>query len=50
MELPPDGLAGCAQTGAQNASAATTATPVKRCFMSAILSLGPQLVIVEGLT
>ena len=28
MELPPDGF--CAQTGADNASAATTATPVKR--------------------
>ena len=29
IELPPDGLACCAQTGAENASAATTATPVK---------------------
>jgi hypothetical protein len=28
MELPPVGL--CAQTGAENASAATTATPVKK--------------------
>ena len=36
-ELPPDGLAVCAQTGPENASAATTATPVKRCFMSLIL-------------
>jgi hypothetical protein len=50
MELPPDGLAVCAQTGAANASAATTATPVnKRCFMSAILSLGPQLDMVGRL-
>jgi hypothetical protein len=30
MELPPDGLAVCAQAGAENASAATTATPVKK--------------------
>jgi len=45
--LPPDGLAGCAQTGAENASAATTATPVMRCFISAILPLGPQLDMVE---
>jgi hypothetical protein len=30
MELPPDGLGVCAQTGAENASAATTATPVKK--------------------
>jgi hypothetical protein len=30
MELPPEGLACCAQTGAENASAATTATPAKR--------------------
>jgi hypothetical protein len=29
IELPPDGLACCAHTGAENASAATTATPVK---------------------
>ena len=29
MELPPDGLV-CAQTGTENASAAATATPVKR--------------------
>ena len=41
MELPPDGLVCCAQTGAENASAATTATPVKKLwFMSVILSLG----------
>ena len=33
MALPPDGLAGCAQTGAENASAATIATPVSKCFM-----------------
>jgi len=33
IELPPDGLVGWAQAGAENASAATTATPVKRCFM-----------------
>src|SRR6202040_2315494 len=39
IELPPDGLACCAQTGAENASAATTATPVKRCFISRVLSL-----------
>jgi hypothetical protein len=31
--FPPDGLAGCAPTGAENASAATTATPFKRCFV-----------------
>jgi hypothetical protein len=49
MELPPDGLAGCAQTGAENASAAITATPVKRCFISAILPLGPRLDMVERL-
>ena len=31
---PPEvGLAGCAQGGAEKASAATTATPVRRCFM-----------------
>jgi len=48
MELPPDGLACWAQTGAENASAATTATLVKRwCFMSAILSFGPQLDMVD---
>ena len=29
IELPPAGLVCCAQTGAENASAATTATPVK---------------------
>ena len=33
IALPPDGLTGCAQTGAENASAATTATPVISCFM-----------------
>jgi hypothetical protein len=33
MGLPPDGLAGCAQTGAENASAATIATLVSKCFM-----------------
>src|SRR5438128_2184445 len=43
IALPPDGLAGCAQTGAENASAATTATLVKRYFMSAILSLGSSI-------
>ena len=31
--FPPDGLAGCADAGAQNASAATIATPVMRCFI-----------------
>jgi hypothetical protein len=31
--FPPDGLAGCAQTGAESASAAITATPPKRCFV-----------------
>ncbi|HEX3411678.1 MAG TPA: hypothetical protein VHT00_08170 [Stellaceae bacterium] len=30
MAFPPDGFACCAQTGAENASAATTATLVKR--------------------
>jgi hypothetical protein len=33
IEFPPDGLACCAPTGAENASAATTATPVRKCFM-----------------
>ena len=47
--LPPDGLAGCADTGAENASAATIATPVKRRFISAILPLGPRLDMVERL-
>lgn len=47
MALPPDGLAGWAQTGAENASAAITATPVMRCFISAILPLGLQLDMVE---
>jgi hypothetical protein len=32
IEFPPDGLAGCAQAGAESASAAITATPLKRCF------------------
>src|SRR6516162_8746160 len=36
--LPP-GLAGCVQAGAEKASAATTATPVRRCFMG----VGPPL-------
>src|SRR5215469_16371883 len=31
--FPPDGLAGCVQAGTEKASAATTATPVTRCFM-----------------
>ena len=31
--IRPDGLAGCAQTGAEIASAAITAMPVKRCFI-----------------
>jgi hypothetical protein len=31
--IRPDGLAGCAQTGAESASAAITATPLKRCFV-----------------
>src|SRR5215831_7002621 len=31
--FPPDGLAGCVQAGAEKASAATTATLVRRCFM-----------------
>jgi len=30
IALPPDGLAVCAHAGADNASAATTATPVKK--------------------
>jgi hypothetical protein len=33
IAFPPDGLAGCADTGTQNASAATSATPVMRCFI-----------------
>ena len=33
IEFPPDGLAGCAQAGAESASAAITATPPKRCFI-----------------
>jgi hypothetical protein len=33
IEFPPDGLAGCADTGAEIASAATTAALVKRCFI-----------------
>jgi hypothetical protein len=33
IEFPPDGLAGCAQAGAESASAAITATPLKRCFV-----------------
>jgi hypothetical protein len=33
IELPPDGLAGCAHTGAAIASAAAIAAPVKRCFI-----------------
>ena len=48
MALPPDGLAGWAQTGAENASAAITATPVIRCFIFAILPLGTLLDTVEG--
>jgi len=40
MGFPPDGLAGCANTGAQNPSAAAIATPVNRCFISLILSVG----------
>src|ERR1700748_3795525 len=43
IELPPDGLACCAQADAENASAAATATPVKRCFISAIPLFGPLL-------
>jgi hypothetical protein len=31
--FPPDGLAACAQAGAESASAAITATPPKRCFV-----------------
>jgi hypothetical protein len=38
IALPPDGLAGWAQTGPENASTANTAAPVKRCFISSILS------------
>lgn len=38
--FPPEGLAGCAPTGAENASAAITATPVKRCFMLILLHNG----------
>lgn len=34
IPFPPDELAGCAQTGADKASAASTATPFKRCFGS----------------
>ena len=34
---PAPGPVRCAQTGAANASAATIATPVKRCFMTLIL-------------
>jgi hypothetical protein len=37
IEFPPEGLAGCAHTGAEKASAATTATPVRRCFIVLIL-------------
>ena len=33
IRFTPDGLAGCAETDAEIASAATSATPVKRCFM-----------------
>jgi hypothetical protein len=34
---PARGLASCAETGAEIASAATTATPVKRCLIGLIL-------------
>jgi hypothetical protein len=33
IAFPPDGLAGCAQTGAEKASTAATATPFTRSFM-----------------
>src|SRR5215469_6836993 len=45
IALPPAGLAGCAQTGAANASAATTATPVRRCFMVLILFGNPSAAV-----
>ena len=37
--FPPDGLAGCAQTGAANASAAITATPVHTYLMLILLTI-----------
>ena len=40
IAFPPEGLTGCAPTGPENASAATTATPVKRCFMLILLHNG----------
>jgi hypothetical protein len=45
IEFPPDGLTGCAPMGAENASAATTATPVRRCFIfrSSLWLLGMTL-------
>ena len=35
--FPPEGLAGCAPAGADNARAAITPTPVKRYFMLVLL-------------
>jgi hypothetical protein len=40
---PAPGPVRCAQTGAANASAATIATPVKRCFMTLILRCSSAL-------
>ena len=37
--FPPDGLAGCAQTGAANASAAIAATPVHTYLMLILLTI-----------
>jgi hypothetical protein len=37
VAAPGPGPSRCAQTGAANASAATIATPLKRCFMTLIL-------------
>jgi len=37
--FPPDGLAGCARAGAEKASAAITATPVKRHLMLILLAV-----------
>ena len=43
VAAPAPGPVRCAQTGAANASAATIATPVKRCFMTLILRCSSAL-------
>jgi len=39
IAFPPDGLAGCAPSGADNAKAAITATPVHKYFMLILLPM-----------